>query len=125
MAPKDIDKTRQHITAKDVADILKKIPKRLKEVIDEVQILDYRNPYDAYWEKTYNIPGFRSFATGGNREIHFYENGHVPKKRVIDYLPGAMAHEMGHNLDMELGENLADKVFSRGNEWTEAMKKRL
>ncbi|MBA1336721.1 MAG: hypothetical protein HPY66_3156 [Firmicutes bacterium] len=123
IVPKDLDATKQHITAKEIVNTLEKMPERLRKVIDEVQILDYRNPDDTYWEKVYNIPGFRSFATGGNRQIHFYENGHELKKHVIDYLPSAMAHEMGHNLDRELGKNLANKVFSAGKDWTEAMKK--
>jgi len=119
--PEDLDVTKQHITVKEIVDVLEKMPERLKETIDEIQILDYRNPDDIYWEKTYNIPGFRSFATEGNGKIHFYENGFEDKKGVIDYLPTAMAHEMGHNLDWELGRNFATK-YSLGKDWTEAMK---
>ena len=54
-----------------------------------VYLSNQRNKNDDYWEKTYNIPNFRSAATGGKGSVVFY-NGRIQ--------PGALVHEMGHNL---------------------------
>jgi hypothetical protein len=123
VVPKDLDTTKQRLKAEDIVSTLQKMPEKLKCAVDEVQILDYRNPDDAYWEKKYNIPGFQSFATGSNRQIHYYENGDLTRKSVLSQLPESMAHEMGHNLDRELGKTTDSGRICTEKTWTEAMEK--
>lgn len=60
-----------------------------------------RNKHDAHWERVYNMPGFTSAATGGNRTVVVY-NGHQMSSSTL-------AHESGHNL----AEKVWGDVFPR------------
>lgn len=57
-------------------------------------LLEGRNPADAQWAKTYNMPGFKSAATAGGGGTTAW-GGHVPTT-------GTLTHEFGHNVDSQL-----------------------
>ena len=66
-----------------------KMPDSLLGSTKEVIISSQKNSADSYWEKTYNMKGFTSLATGGDGSIVVYNNS------AMDV--GSLAHEMGHN----------------------------
>jgi len=119
ITPVDLDASLQTLTIEDVREALYRLPTRLRKLIDEVQILDYANPDDPYWEQKYNIPKFRSFATGGGRSIQFYTNGYNSKQSNLDYLPKALNHEAGHLLDQALAKRSSSR-FSDSPIWSVA-----
>jgi len=125
VAPADLDNSKQLLSLADVNKIFKRIPKALRQLVSEIQLLDYRNPADSYWEQVYNIPGFRSFATGGQGQIHFYENGYMSKQAILERLFHTLAHEAGHNLDQVLGRTIPGSHgrFSISSDWIEAIVK--
>lgn len=113
VVPVDIDKTKQHFSLADIKKEFNKLPAKLKKSIGEIQILDYRNPDDLYWEQRYNIKNFRSFATGGNTQIHFYANNNHTKKECLNFLPQAMKHEAAHVFD----KNYSQIRLSLSKQW--------
>lgn len=56
------------------------------------------NPMDPYWGDKYNMPDFKSAATGGDGSTTFW-NAKVN--------PGTLAHEFGHNLDKNWAQGKA------------------
>jgi HK97 family phage portal protein len=119
--PVDLDKSKQTFDIQQVADKFREMPKSLTENVTEIQILDYRNSDDLYWEKTYNIKDFRSYATGGNNQIHFYANEQLSVDQNNSELPSTLAHEAGHNLDVAVSSQ--NNRFSNSKEWAEIMDK--
>ncbi|MCC8152958.1 MAG: hypothetical protein LIP01_01315 [Tannerellaceae bacterium] len=114
VVPKDINPRFQHISIEQLGKQFNELPVWLQETVKEVQLLDYRNPQDEYWEKTYGIKNFTSFATGGTGTITFYKN----RKKISDsYLLEVLAHESGHNLDRNLGR------VSNTKKWKDAATK--
>lgn len=81
-----------------------KMPSELKRHTKAIYISTQRNMHDAYWAKTYGIPGFESAATGGTGEIVVYSN------RVLGV--GETAHEMGHNLARARYSNTKPRLSS-------------
>lgn len=79
-------------------------------IVDSVQSITFtsqKNEKDRYWEKEYNMPGFRSGATGGRGEIVVYNNRPLPRETYN--------HEAGHNLANRLwGDNKPPKDSSYG-----------
>jgi hypothetical protein len=68
-----------------------KYPRRLKAATRRVVLTAQPNQYDDYWAERYDLPGFRSAATGGrNATVHIYNAGTLSAQDL--------AHEMGHNL---------------------------
>lgn len=114
--PANMDTSKQRYTAQQVADGLQKLPPELRKHVKEVQLLDYRNPYDGYWSQRYNIPDFRSAATGSNGNIHFYENAHHSQQVIDDVLVPHLAHEAGHTFDQVLYR--AKKVVSKESRYS-------
>lgn len=112
IAPKNISKSKQYFKIADVISEFDKLPVELKCTIKEVNLLDFRNPRDAYWAKQYRMPNFRSFATGGNGTINFYANEiHQAAEKELAH---TLIHEAGHNLDQKL------KKISETHEWLNA-----
>ena len=68
---------------------VEQIPEELSEHTQAVYLSTQRNKADAYWEQQYNLPKFRSLATGGNGEVVVYDD---------PIGSGSLSHEMGHNL---------------------------
>ena len=99
-------------------------PKYMRREVNQIQILDYRNPQDPYWAVKYNKPDFRSFATGGRRQIHFYENGDMLPNNVLQHSRGTLVHEAAHNVDTAVafpsspGQRISESV-----EWKNAIQK--
>jgi SPP1 gp7 family putative phage head morphogenesis protein len=65
-------------------------PDSLKKHTKNVYFSNQRNSSDSYWEIKYNMPDFKSAATGGDGDVVVY-NG-----EMIGH--GSAAHEMAHNL---------------------------
>ena len=110
--PKNLDKKLQVMTPEQViqawsnisADIRSKAQKR-------IIVVDYPNPNDSFWKKTYkNFT--KSFSTGGINEITFYRS---TNKHSISYIRDAIVHEIGHRIDTING------YFSSRVEWEAAM----
>ncbi|HOV80809.1 MAG TPA: hypothetical protein PK728_12020 [Bacillota bacterium] len=122
VVPVDLDTTLQKLTVDEVGTELEKLPERLKSLVNEIQILDYRNPDDLYWEQKYGIKDFRSFATGGKGRIHFYANEYMSPEQIRRHLPETLAHEAGHNLDQDLGQKISHgNYFSDTQAWQRAV----
>lgn len=118
--PKTATPDKQHIRPEQIQSFLERIPASiLKHAPKEIELVDYRNPYDSYWEKKYNMPNFRSFAIGGTDGITYFENSYKPDD--IHTL-GTLAHEIGHNVDRKIKEKLGrgKGYFSEGDEWQRA-----
>ena len=78
----------------------------------DIYVVDYRNPKDAYWEETYKIKGFRSYATGG-KDITFY----AYKEHDPDYVTRTLCHEGGHFVDTTIGRESNGSLSER---WAKA-----
>lgn len=111
--PKPYNSEMQPINLERAVKIFNDVPKSLLKFVEKIEFVDYRNPQDTYWEKTYHIKGFVSFATGGNKEICFWGTGTKTDDTTIleTYI-----HEIGHNFDNEI-------KMSSNNEWQQAINK--
>jgi len=87
--------------------------------IDEILILNEKNPTDSYWMKKYNIDDFESVAAGGFRK----EKGQIVyfKKSLTDPAENSASH-----LRHEMGHIFAEKTLGKGKYvpkgWKEARK---
>lgn len=98
--PRKYDKKKQQIYPDQMIEIVEKLPDKLKQVLPDVFCVDYYNPQDAYWRKTYkNFT--RSFATGGKDSISFYRNDNA--NTSDEAVRNALVHEVGHVLDQSNG----------------------
>ncbi len=97
-----------------VASSLGAIPSEQLNYVHSVVVSPNRSPSDAYWEKTYNIPDFRSEAdAGADGNVHFYP---IPKD--VDMIPDeTVVHESGHSFSKTIWPNDSD-----WNGWRDAMK---
>lgn len=79
-----------------VAQYLSQVPGALACSVKTIEVKDGPNPQDAYWAQQYNMPGFRSAATGGSGTITFY-NG---TDNLLNPTMGQnyFHHEYGHNI---------------------------
>lgn len=118
--PLDLDMREQLLDLMGVRREFQRLPGKLQAVVKTIQVLDVRNPDDAHWEKVYGIPGFRSFATGGQGSIQLWANGHLGPDRVRSVAFRSLAHEAAHNLDDALGPAVNAKRYSIGQEWEQA-----
>jgi len=121
--PLDIGLGKQQFNCVQVANEFKKLPKMLTKNITEIQLLDYKNIYNSYWDKGYKIKNFTSYASGGNNQIYFYANDQVSKDLNNSSLLPTLAHEAGHNLDVTLSTQ-TDRL-SNSKEWDNIMAKDL
>ncbi|MCW2961453.1 MAG: hypothetical protein JWM90_1840, partial [Thermoleophilia bacterium] len=78
----------------DIRSYLTAAPAALREPLTNIDLLDGRNPLDAYWEATYDMEDFSSAAIGGNGRITFLGNG---SGEHVFY------HELGHVWGVEGG----------------------
>ncbi len=134
--PVEMNPKLQPMTMEDVKAAVDTLPELLKEAVREIQLVDYRNPHDEYWEKTYKIKDFYSFAVGGQGRVVVFANQKalkakgtlaaeqlaIARKESAQYLKeAALAHEAGHNLDRALGEEKGERI-SQSQEWHDIMR---
>jgi hypothetical protein len=93
----NINKTNQALAA---------VPAEQRQVQTGFVYMRQHNPQDAHFAKEYNMPGFKSEATGGQYGITTFWN---KSPRV-----GTIQHEFGHNLDSSFR-----KVDGKGNWYTD------
>ena len=112
--PANYNSAMQRIDPERAINIYNDLPDKLKEQIDSIEFVDYKNPQDSYWASRYKKKGFTSFATGGERSVTFWAND-----KVIDLsdskILGVLHHETAHNWDEALGVN--GVRFSKSREW--------
>lgn len=113
---KGIDLNKQHITPEQILNEYEKLPTALKQSVDVVELVDYRNPSDKYWQETYGIKDFRSFATGGNRKMTFFQNDFAVDDSEVGQI---MKHESAHSLDVATGS--PEKSLSQSQKYIEAV----
>ena len=121
--PTDVDKLKQHITPEQIGRVFERIPAAvMKHCPKEIELVDYRNPMDEYWEKQYNIKGLHSFATGSPTGVTFYDNYRDYTGKEILW---ALSHEVGHSIDRKLNSKLKKGKwnFSDSSDWSNAMEK--
>lgn len=112
--PSDLDTTKQTMKPEMALSVWYDIPEKYrKQIQNEVYFYDYRNPQDSYWEETYGMKNFYSYATGGERiEFYQYDYEHNP-----DYLLSTYEHEGGHYIDLYKNNGI-----SSSDEYKKAMK---
>lgn len=72
------------------------LPDSSRRLIRQVNVDGKRNPADAYWEKVYNTPGFRSYMTAGAAGVvDIYPTVHRQTQASCD---ASLIHETGHIL---------------------------
>lgn len=87
----------QNYSVRQVADSTRYLPRVSRKDIRTIVVNPVRNPEDSYWEKTYNMYGFRSYMTAGAEGVvtiypkddHLTLPG-VPAMRI------SLLHEAGH-----------------------------
>ena len=114
--PRDYDETVQTIKPERAIELFNRVPPELQQLVKTVEFVDYENPQDTYWAKTYKIKNFRSFAIGGGDKMTFFKNGYdVADNRLLH----TYCHEIGHMLDVAkevAGERIANSIT-----WKEAV----
>lgn len=110
--PRDYDRTSQPITPSQILAAWNQLPDIMKALAArDIEILDYYNPQDAYWQRVYR-DFTHSFATGGIGKISFYGcKRQVPTSRIV----ATMCHETGHVIDQRLSR------YSDRQPWKDAM----
>lgn len=94
--PSNTDTSKQSATPELMIDRYYQLPKEFRvQIQDVIHVLDYRNPQDSYWETTYKMKNFRSYATGGTK-ISFYAYTDHNK----GYIVRTFAHEGAHYIDL-------------------------
>lgn len=89
--PKSLDVTKQLIPPETLIEHISRLPQKLKECINEVQLLDYYRP-DANNAETIFAAEFR-----GN--LYFFRNDKLDKFEVLDNFRHAIIHESAHAFD--------------------------
>lgn len=110
--PVDLNKKMQNLTKDELLPQIANLPKKLRERIKEVRILDIYCPADEKWIEAY--PGFtHAYATAEEYIITFWRNNReaLPEGRLQEIL----LHECGHLLDI-----LYSGVSSR-SKWLKAI----
>lgn len=136
--PKDMKPRYQPMTYEDVIAAVKALPADLRATVKEIQLLDYRNPYDRFWEKKYGIKNFYSTAVGGGGRVVIFANQKAVQTKTAaewnlfkDYAREVAAeslkthtlpHEAGHNWDQLLGKKIGADRVSTTAVWSDIMK---
>ena len=118
--PKTYNKKIQTLSPEDAITTWQKIPDNVRSKIQKtVEVVDYYNPQDAYWRKTYkNFT--HSYATGGDKITMYRSSYHN-----LDYLLTTYCHEGGHYIDYTLpGTSRADR-YCKQSLWQTAMQQDL
>ena len=114
--PKDYDATKQVMSPDEAVDVWMRIPEAVRIRSQHIiEVLDYGNPRDSYWARVYNMPGFQTYMTGGERLSIYGATYHGD-----DYRHGALIHEVGHWIDRS-DDGLSH--FSHKKAWNIAMQK--
>ena len=111
--PRNYDRAVQFLTPSLMLKAWDQLPDIMKALAARtIEILDYYNPQDDYWRRTYeNFT--HSFATGGIQKISFYRcSVQMQTSRIVETL----CHETGHTIDRRLN-NYSDRAI-----WRDAMK---
>lgn len=112
--PKVYNKKQQQMTPEQALSLWAQVPADIrKQAQKTIQFVDYYNPQDSYWRKTYKNFG-HSYATGG-QTITFYRYDHPHNDA---YVIRTYCHEAGHFIDTNRGTN---GKFSAESLWTKAM----
>lgn len=117
-APRTLDPSKQTFEIEDIISEIDALPKELREVTKAVHILDNPNPKDPYWAERYNMPNFRSFATGGDGRVVFYQNMGIEGNTHIknqEYLRHTIYHEAAHNFDRSRNNLSSSPAWERAN----------
>jgi hypothetical protein len=99
ISPNRASSVGELLPARDVVEQFRAIHKGLPgadDYQDGYAWLAGRNPADAYWERTYNRPGFESLATAGDRGVRVWNRGldsNGPRA-----IKSSLDHEFGHNV---------------------------
>lgn len=112
--PNKLNASRQKMTPDQAIANWQKVPDSIrKQAQKTIEFVDYYNPQDTYWRKTYkNFT--HSYATGGQKLTFYrYDYPHDDAYVVRTY-----CHEAGHLIDINLGVN---GRLSAGKDWTDAM----
>ncbi len=119
----EYDTAKQAMTLDRMTGLAEQIPEVLLKDVRRIKILDVPNERDAYWAKRYNMPGFKSFATGGmSGEITFYGVG-TQAYSDTKYLH-TLYHESAHCFDGTRGYDLTRKIIADGKpEWVHICEK--
>lgn len=118
--PKNYNEKIQALLPEDAIATWQKIPDNVRSKIQKtVEVVDYYNPQDAYWRKTYkNFT--HSYATGGDKITMYRSSYHD-----LDYLLTTYCHEGGHYIDYTLpGTSRADR-YCKQSLWQTAMQQDL
>lgn len=94
------------------AQLVTQISPKHRKVVKLIEIHNEANPMDAYWEKTYNMPGFVSAATATQSKIQFW-NGNR------NMYEATFHHEVGHLVGQRLSKK-GDSFVPEG--WEDAAK---
>ena len=112
--PKVYNKKQQQMTPEQALSLWAQVPVDIrKQAQKTIQFVDYYNPQDSYWRKTYKNFG-HSYATGG-QTITFYRYDYPHDDA---YVIRTYCHEAGHFIDTNQGTN---GKFSSESLWTKAM----
>lgn len=112
--PKVYNKKQQQMTPEQALSLWAQVPADIrKQAQKTIQFVDYYNPQDSYWRKTYKNFG-HSYATGG-QTITFYRYDYPHNDA---YVIRTYCHEAGHFIDTNRGTN---GKFSAESLWTKAM----
>ena len=113
--PKKYKKRQQHMTPEQAITLWARVPETIrKQAQKTIEFVDYYNPCDSYWRKTYkNFT--QSYATGGQK-ITFWRWDY---DHDDDYVVRTYCHEAAHYIDT----NNASAVgrFSQDVGWTKAI----
>lgn len=89
VCPTQLNKKVQPLTIEDVKEGIDSLPDDLRQTVKEIQIVDYRNPHDEYWEKTYRIKNFFPLQWAGMgalsfllRKIALWQKAKYPKRII-------------------------------------------
>lgn len=118
--PKRYNKKNQTLTPDDAIATWCRVPENIRTKIQKtVEIVDYYNPQDSYWRKTYkNFT--HSYAIGGDKITIFRSDYHS-----LDYLAHTYCHEGGHYIDYNLpGTSKGDRYCNQAD-WQAAIAKDL
>jgi hypothetical protein len=74
-------------------------PEIFAKSLKNIYLFNESNPHDFYWAQKYNMPGFKSFMTGGNNGILMWEiekNFDMKYATSREQLHSSITHEFGH-----------------------------
>ena len=114
--PKNYDHMVQTLDPEDAIRVWYTIPEKARSRFQKtIEIVDYKNKADSYWEKIYkNFT--ESYATGGDTITIYKSNYHD-----LDYLKEVYCHEGGHYIDYTLPNCDKTNKYCKQSEWQAAM----